>query len=228
MRNRMSGIFGGLAFILVGIGFAGNAFNLWDYSLFFNGWWTLFIIVPCFLSLFQNGLHTSSIIGLAIGVLLLLSAQGIVDRNMIWKLMVPVVFVLIGIRIMFRGTMQRRFEPSEKPPMSQGGEYCECIAIFSGREERITGRFEGANITTMFGGVELDLRDAVIDHDVAINATAVFGGVDIFLPPNVRVKINSTPVFGGIENKTREPAMDMVVPVVYVDAFCAFGGLDIK
>ena len=69
MRSRLSNILWGLFFILIGIGFAGNAFNLWDFNLFFPGWWTLFIIIPCGISILQDGFHSGSCIGLAIGVI---------------------------------------------------------------------------------------------------------------------------------------------------------------
>ncbi len=69
MRNKISNVLFGLAFVIAGIGFAGNAFDLWDFSLFFDGWWTLFIIVPCLVALFRNGFSPVPIIGVIVGVL---------------------------------------------------------------------------------------------------------------------------------------------------------------
>jgi hypothetical protein len=51
-------------------------------------------------------------------------------------------------------------------------------AVFSGQDVRITDEFFGANLTAVFGGVDLDLREAVIKQDVVINGMVVFGGVD--------------------------------------------------
>jgi hypothetical protein len=71
MRNRISNVLWGLFFIIIGVGFAGNLFFDWDFHLFFDGWWTLFIIIPCLISMIQNGFGTASTIGFIIGVLLL-------------------------------------------------------------------------------------------------------------------------------------------------------------
>lgn len=229
MRNRLSSFIWGLAFIIAGVGFAGNVFHLWDFRLFFDGWWTLFIIVPCAFSLFQGGFHTAPAIGLVAGVLLLLAQQDVIDDGLVWKLLVPVIFVLIGMRIILRGAFRKRFEPCRGAIQANGNGYACLIAVFCARKERLAGDFQGAAVTAVFGGVDLDLRDTVITHDVTISVTAVFGGADIYLPPNVRVRLDSLPILGGIENQYREPAGGPAdLPVVYIDAVCAFGGVDIK
>ena len=70
------------------------------------------------------------------------------------------------------------------------------------------------------------LREANITQDQIINATAVFGGIDIIVPSNVNVKVKSNSIFGGVDNKiiiNKENA-----PTIYVKAFCLFGGVEIK
>ena len=37
MRNRVGNLLWGLLLVAVGLGFAGNAFGLWNFELFFNG-----------------------------------------------------------------------------------------------------------------------------------------------------------------------------------------------
>lgn len=85
----------------------------------------------------------------------------------------------------------------------------------------------GTDLTAVFGGVECDLTKALISSDKVINATAVFGGIDIFVPDNVKVKIKSTSIFGGVTDKkahyTKEDAH-----TIYINASCIFGGVDIK
>ena len=58
--------------------------------------------------------------------------------------------------------------------------------------------FKGKNLDAIFGGIDLDLRGAKITSDVVINASAVFGGIDIIVPENVKVKIKSNAIFGGV------------------------------
>ena len=48
--------------------------------------------------------------------------------------------------------------------------------------------FRGAELNAIFGGIDYDLRGAVIEPDCAIKATAIFGGIDIIVPENVKVR----------------------------------------
>jgi len=227
MRTKMSNILWGIAFIVVGIGFAGNALELWDFRLFFAGWWTLFIIVPCCISLVQNGPKTSTVVGIVLGVLMLLAAQGIVNWDVIGAMIVPVIFVIIGLGFIFRSTGKKnQIPPNVASHFDQADS--ELTAVFGERKANFRNQqFNGADINAIFGGVTLDLREAVIDHDVLIHATAIFGGADIYVPANVKVKVSSVPVFGGVSNKSMA-SIEPSAPTVFVNATCMFGGIDIK
>ncbi len=234
MRNRLSSIIWGVIFIVIGVGFAGNVLFDWDFHLFFDGWWTLFIIIPCFVSMIQNGFAVGSFTGFIIGILLFLSSQDFIvfDFN-IWSLIVPVILVLIGIRIMFQGSTHRgrNIQPNSYIDGNQTytnrvkGEYS---AIFSSNRVHLENEaFFGTNLTAVFGSIGLDLRDTIIDHDIEISATAVFGGIDIFIPVGVKVKVNNVPVFGGVSNKAAT-SNDPGAPTIYLNSTCMFGGIDIK
>ena len=68
----------------------------------------------------------------------------------------------------------------------------EYYATFSGQKLNFIGdEFKGASANAIFGGVDVDLRNANITQDEIINATAVFGGIDIIVPNNVNVKETS-------------------------------------
>ena len=95
----------GVAFIAAGIVFALNAFGITHIELFFDGWWTLFIIVPCLVGLFSEGEKLGNIIGIAIGVFLLLCCQNVLDFDMLWKIAAPAIVVLIGIKLIIGAIM---------------------------------------------------------------------------------------------------------------------------
>ncbi|MDF2801866.1 MAG: hypothetical protein K0S61_1769 [Anaerocolumna sp.] len=226
MKLKPSNLIWGIIFILAGVGFAGNVLDLWDFNLFFNGWWTLFIIIPCIVSLIQNGFSTGNVIGLSIGVLLLLSMQGIFEFAIIGKLIVPIIFIMIGISIIFKN-MFHKDGGSHANIKYQGGT-SEHSAIFAGNTYRVTGeKFVGTTMNAIFGGVELDLRDAIIEEDIVINATAIFGGIEISVPYNVKVKVSNVPIFGGVSNKV-PTSRDINAPTVFLNSTCMFGGIDIK
>ena len=70
-------------------------------------------------------------------------------------------------------------------------------------------------------------RRAQIDQDCLIEASAVFGGIDIYVPTNVNVKVSSDSVFGGVSNKAPY-FRDANAPTIYIKGSCMFGGVDIK
>ena len=53
--KRISDIMWGLIFIIIGVILGGNALDIFNINLFFDGWWTLFIIVPTFIGLVKIG-----------------------------------------------------------------------------------------------------------------------------------------------------------------------------
>ena len=57
-----------------------------------------------------------------------------------------------------------------------------------------------------------------------IDATAIFGGIDILVPENVIVKVQSTALFGGVKSK-HEGKEGFVV---YVKGTAVFGGIEVK
>lgn len=45
-RRNIGALITGLLLLIIGVGFIGEATHLWNFNLFFPGWWTLFIIIP--------------------------------------------------------------------------------------------------------------------------------------------------------------------------------------
>lgn len=224
MRNKIGNILFGVAFIAAGVLFAGNALDLWHFTLFFNGWWTLFIIVPCAISLIKSGVRPIPLIGLFIGLLLLLTAQDFIDGRVASKLTIPAVFVIIGICILCQSVFGKA---ARKAPKVKDG-LPDYTAIFGSVEELYpSAPFYGASMGGIFGGAKLDLTHAVIESDVTVQSLAVFGGTELIVPPNVNVKVSSIPIFGGTSNKSKTPLM-AGAPTVYVNSTCIFGGMDIK
>ena len=69
--------------VLIGL----NAAGLLPFELFFDGWWTLFIIIPCAVGLFTEREKTGNVIGVIIGVCLLLCCRDILSFHMLWELL---------------------------------------------------------------------------------------------------------------------------------------------
>lgn len=213
MRNKSSK-FWGLVLAVVGIMFLGNNLDWWNVNLFFRGWWTLFIIIPSIYGLFDNTDKTGSSISLIVGILLLLAAQDIISYRMIWKILFPIIIIIVGLSLICKTNLKRKMRENSK----------EYVAVFSGVDEKIKEVVSDFKAISIFGSVELDLRKAKIEKDLYIEAVTVFGGIDLKLPENVKVQTSGVPIFGGVENKCLDNKEGVVVTIHYT---CVFGGIDI-
>lgn len=227
MRKNVAQVGIGLFLILAGVLYIGRLFGLWDIGVFFDGWWTLFIIIPAILAMTNNGINFGNVIMLSIGALLLLDAQGILQDNIGFKLIFPVIIIAIGANIIF--TRNNSYDSAVYDEVKKNNSNQENIlAIFGGNEQNYTNKiFTGVSTCAIFGGVELDLRNAIIEKDCVIETCDIFGGTDISLPTNVKVRLNVTPIFGGVENN-HISSPEGNAPTVYINSTCIFGGAEIK
>jgi predicted membrane protein len=221
----------GIAIIALGVVFGGNALGLFNFDVFFDGWWALFIIIPSFISLITEKDKLASLSFLAVGVILLLAAQKVFSFDVAWKVILAVVLVTIGLSIimktMFHGKNDKEVEKKVKD-LGDGKDMDSQMAVFSGSDRIYKDEvFSGSNLVADFGRVDLDLRDAKFEKDTVIKAFALFGGIDIFVPNDVKVKLRSGFVFGGFSDD-RKNATEKGKYTVYVDASGGFGGVSIK
>lgn len=223
MKKKYSDVIWGICLTVLGVILLGNFSNIWSIDVFFEGWWTLFIIVPSIVGIFTRGDRLSSIIFLIIGVTLLLWSRGLIESYNIFKFLFAAIIIIIGINLIL-STVIKKKEPKIK--INKEG-FASYSGIFGGHDEKYKGEsFEGANMTAVFGGVGLDLREAKIKKDTKINAVCVFGGIDIKVPSNINVKVNGLNIFGGVDNNA--DMKDEKAPTIYIDSTCIFGGIDIK
>lgn len=224
--KQISNFLWGMVFIIIGVIFGLNALDIADINIFFDGWWTLFIIIPCFISLFKEKDKTGDIIGLIIGICLLLGCQNIIAFDLIWRLMFPVILVIIGLSFIFKDTINNRVRKEIKRlGKNSEEEYC---ATFGGVNlDFAKEEVKSCNLNAIFGGVKCDLTDAIIKEDIVLTTSSVFGGITIYAPKDVNVKVTSTSIFGGVsderKNKNKEAKR-----TIYVNATCMFGGVEIK
>ena len=225
--KKTSNLLWGVAFIIVGTIFGLNATGLTDINFFFDGWWTLFIIVPCFIGLCSDHEKTGSIIGLIIGIALLLACQDFIDFDLIWRLTIPVILIIIGLSLLFRDSFGHKVSEEIHKLNRENKDKNEYASTFASQNIDFDNEtFTGAELTAVFGGIKCDLRKAKITKDVVINAEAIFGGVEIIVPNDVKVKIKSTPIFGGTSNRTNNN--DEKAVTIYVNSTTVFGGVEIR
>lgn len=102
-------------------------------------------------------------------------------------------------------------------------------AIFSGTKRN--GAWVPAQhnkVTAVFGGIELDFRDVEFPPGVTeIEVQAVFGGVEIYVPPGVRVEVETNAILGGVELQEPVEPPERDAPVIRLTGFCLLSGIEV-
>lgn len=228
--QKAKSIIWGVALVALGVIFGGNALGWFSIDVFFDGWWTLFIIVPSVISLFTEKEKISSLVFLAVGVILLLAAQDVFSWEVAWKVILAVVLVMIGVGVIFKGIFRGNNDKEVERKIREFDEdktMDSQIAIFSGSDRVYNDEeFAGSNLVAVFGGVDLDLRHAKFTKDTVIRAFCLFGGIDVKLPEEVQVKIRSRFIFGGASDE-RKSDTGKGKHTIYIDAAGGFGGISV-
>ena len=105
------------------------------------------------------------------------------------------------------------------------------VAIFGAASRKGTWHAEPViNVLTIFGGAELDFREAILPgKEVVLRATTVLGGVEIVVPPEMRVVDNGIAILGGREIAgNSDEAASPDAPVLRIEGVCILGGIEVK
>lgn len=80
------------------------------------------------------------------------------------------------------------------------------------------------------GGIGLDLREANLTSPVTdIWIFAMMGGVEIIVPPDVRLESDGFAIMGGFEDQLKEPASrDPDAPLIRVHGIAIMGGVEAR
>lgn len=117
----------GVIMILLGFYWACRSLGMFQFSIFFDGWWSFIIIIPCFLNYIQGKSRGTSLGGILFGVLLLLWRQEIIPGSYIPAIFLSLVFVMIGISIMMSSPKihpaQKADQESQTSSYQQRAEY---------------------------------------------------------------------------------------------------------
>ncbi len=229
MKGKVSRIVWGVILIIVGIGFTGDLFHWWNFDLFFEGWWTLFLIIPAVVSMVRDGINVgNSILGI-LGLVLLLDRQRILPDGVGLKILFPILLVVAGLALLI-GLGRKPKDPNHR--MVNVGSlkldfdaFPEYIAIFSGSDHKNNNKdFKGGKALAIFGGLDIDLSEVSFYEDVTFECVAVFGGISVKAPTFAQVQVTGVPIFGGNSN---EAASVQNAPQITFHCVSIFGGCEI-
>ena len=217
--KKITGIILGAALVLFGVIYLLASFGIINMDISFDGWWALFIIVPSITGFVTSKNKILNIFFLWLGVYLLLAEQGVIDYSFGWKLTIPIVVVLIGIKIIVKSVnVQNRYENNQ----ANTSAFCSKEYDYSGME------ITHSKVSAVFGGGKYNFANAKIVDGACLDLFCMFGGVEIIVPKNVNVKINTLCLFGGISDKRDVNSNNEKDVTLTVNGRCIFGGADIK
>ena len=105
------------------------------------------------------------------------------------------------------------------------------VAIFGGASRKGQWNVEPRMAAvTVFGGATLDFREVQLpQREIALHATSVFGGVDVVVPPEMRVIDSGIALFGGRDTDLGSAESgNPDAPVLRLTGFTLFGGLSVR
>lgn len=206
-----------MGIVLLGLGVVGllGAAGVLDAATVTARWWPVAVIgLGLAAAIAQRALSAGPVVVTAIGVALLAGAQDWVVQDMIW----PALLIVVGLLVL--SGLARRSAPAGEAT---------ALAILGGSSVRSTSEhLDHAEVSAVFGGATLDLRQAHVDRHARVDALALFGGVEVLVPQGWRIVLRGLPIFGGYEDKTRNdvpPPSD--APVLTVNATAVFGGVSV-
>lgn len=224
-RNSFSQIFWGLTITLVGLLFLAQNFG-WIQNFQFWRYLPALLIILGLYQLFINKWHAwaGPLILILVGSYLLLASLGYITWGAFGALIWPTMLVLVGLSIIFRqGEMGHDTGTTSDPRFNT-------LVAFSGLKKSFNGPdFQNGECTTMFGGLELDLRDAtIVTPPARLQTTTLFGGTEIFVPPAWNVRNDVVALFGGTDDKRHDAPSSKNTPDLIITGTVLFGGLEIK
>ncbi len=116
------------------------------------------------------------------------------------------------------------------PPVGaarKSGQIVRVAAVLWGADRRVRGPVSHVEISAVMGGCDVDLRDAIPSSDpIAIQVFAMWGGIDIRVPPGWVVENEAWPILGGVVDNTHASALPAHRVILRGMAF--MGGVEIK
>jgi predicted membrane protein len=225
-NNKLQGnyITGGIL-IFLGVAFLLDQFTPFSFGNVLGLVWPL-ILFGIGLYLVTSSSKKAGLILIALGGIFFIGNLEFLPFN-VWQLW-PLILIVVGIGILMSHSriMRDNGAPSSSQE-KQSGDF-DHFVMFWGLEERIHGVFRQGNITALFGGAEIDLREAEIPEEGAVlTTTAVFGGVEVHVPENVRIVNHASGIFGGYSDKTRSVSAGNT-RILELQGIAMFGGVEIK
>ncbi len=240
--NRSSGVSGTRIFVGIILIIIGGLFLLDNLDIFYFDIPRIIFSFPMVLMIFGAIIIINSRKKILGALLFAFGLFLMIPRIFPWihfnaSIVFPIVIILLGILI-----ITRRRDYSNDPSKINAFNHTKGhdlnankideISIFGGGEKIIySENFQGGNVTSIFGGSNIDLTNCKLaPGENVIDVLAIFGGNTFIVPKNWNVRTDVFPMFGGFSNKIfRDPntVVDQDKSLL-IKGIVIFGGGEIK
>lgn len=226
--NSGSGLWVGIVILCIGLFFFVDKLNV-DLPRWIFSWPMLLILIGVVMGAKHKFQGPGWIILILVGGVFLVNDIVHFDWN-IRRFMWPAIMIVVGIYLIGKAsTRKQQYDEYLAEPGVTNDDYLQSTAVFSSTNKVVLSKnFKGGNVTTVFGGTELNFMQADINGEAVLDITTLFGGVEIVVPANWDVKMDVNTVFGGIEDKRMIQAMHNSGKILIIKGSCTFGGVDLK
>lgn len=227
IREHSGRLFWGIVLIVVGVLFLLDQMDKADAGYILGHWWPVILIALglwiLITSEFRSALGGLILIG--VGVVFLLINLNVL-REDAWSYAWPAAIILVGLWVILRP--RHRVDGGKLPEIKAND--LDAANVFSGSKRIVTSQsFRGGRASAVFGGMQIDLRQAGLDQGQAtIEVTAIFGGIEIFVPETWTVVVDATPILGGVDDKRQVAASGETKGTLHIKATAILGGIEIK
>ncbi len=102
------------------------------------------------------------------------------------------------------------------------------MAVFDGAKLRSEAKeFRGGSMVAWYGGVDADLRKATLAPDARLSLTALFGGIQLIVPPEWRIEPDIRAIAGGYDVSGTDPD-DPDAPLLRLEGRALCGGIAVS
>jgi len=160
-----------------------------------------------------------------LGVFLLMVNFG---RTNLVEVAWPFFIVALGVFLVTKALRKNRGVPAD---LAAQQSFISTTSIFGGSKRRVTEQdFKGGELTAIFGGFELDLRQATLEaNQVRVDVFVLFGSGELKIPQHWAVTMKGSAIAGGFEDKTLQMPSGEGGPKVHLvlTGLVLFGGLTV-
>ena len=197
--------------------------------------WQMLLVGIGVLSLI-GGNRTAGIILIVIGGFFMIPELITVPHE-IRRIYWPLILVAIGIAVLLRQRDHSKITVGENSPFIDPNDHSvntfDDFVIFGGREIFINSQaLAGGKATSIFGGIEFDLRKASLQPGGAvIDCVSLFGGCGFKIPMDWNVKNEVTTIFGAFTDKRGDTYSDRYYDpskTIVIKGISMFGGIEVK